>query len=351
MSGVIGHSLYAVLALKASEARGNPIAAILRRNHASYLAGAYLGCDIQTLPAAIGLRSGTESGYAKLPAGVIEINGEPVRQWRLESGGKAFTPGEIHALFYGRAHLILGWPASQRDRSVPSDHLPDYFAATVDDAVELFEPGERKLAYLFGWICHTVGDAMIKSVIPGADLKLLNGTYTPENRPIQDLVSFHEIGRKELGLDWRALLSDACETPVEDIQPHYMRCAPRRGRLGELFPDAWEPGREALLRQVMAKNREHLKVWLQRALRDLELKRSGDEWECRPELSRQAGGLDYREMVETAEKAGFRKALWRIAERIAGTFDETVERAETLRGARGARTADWAEITKRWMKK
>jgi len=351
MSGVIGHSLYAVLALKASEARGNPVAAILRRNHASYVAGAYLGCDIQTLPAAVGLRTGMESGYAKLPAGVKEIKGEPVRQWKLELDGEARTPGEIHSLFYGRAHLILGWPPAQRDRVVPVDHLPDYFAAVVDDAVGLFEPGERKLAYLFGWICHAVGDAMIKSVIPGADLKLLNGTYTPENRPIQDLVSFHEIGREELGLDWRALLSDACATPVEDVQPHYMRCASRRGRLGELFPDAWEPGKERLLRHVMAKNRGHLKVWLRKVFRDLELKKSGKDWECRPELSRRAGGLTYREMVEAAEKAGFRKALWRIAERIADAFDETVERSESLSGQRAGRTDDWQEITGRWMKK
>ena len=351
MSGVVGHSLYAVLALKAAEARGNPLAGIVRRHRASYLAGAYLGCDIQTLPAAQGLRTGAESGYAKLGAGIKTLNGEPVRQWKLESAGTSYSPGEIHSFFYGRAHLILGWPAAQRDRAIPVDHLPDYFAAVVDDAIDLFEPGERKLAYVFGWICHVVGDAMIKSVLPGVDLKLLNGTYTPENRPIQDLVSFHEIGRKELGLEWIAMLNDACDTPVEEIQPHYMRCASRRGRLGELFPDAWEPGRELLLRQVMAKNRQHLKVWLRKVFRDLELRRAGDRWECRPELSRRAGGLDYREMVDAAEEAGFRKALWVIAERIAETFDEVVSRSESLRGRRGEHNADWKEITKRWLKK
>jgi hypothetical protein len=351
MSGVIGHSLYAVLALKASEARGNPIAAVLRRHYASYLAGAYLGCDIQTLPASVGMRTGAESGYAKLPSGVTELNGEPVQQWKLEFEGRTHAPGEVHSLYYGRAHLILGWPPTQRDRVVPVDHLPDYFAAVADDAVKLFEPGERRLAYVFGWICHAVGDAMIKSVIPGADLRLLDGTYTPENRPIQDLVSFHEIGRRELGLDWRALLNDACDTPVEDIQTHYMRCASRRGRLGEMFPDAWEPGLEGLLRQVMAKNREHLKVWLQRVFRDMELKRSGEGWECRPELSRRAKGLTYPEMVEAADKAGFRRALWRIAERIAGVFDETVERSESLRDRKGGRSDDWRKITSRWMAK
>jgi len=43
--------------------------------------------------------------------------------------------------------------------------------------------------------------------------------------------------------------------------------------------------------------------------------------------------------------------LWRIAERIADAFDETVERSESLSGQRAGRTDDWQEITGRWMKK
>ncbi len=348
MSGVVGHSLYAILALKAASARRSPVAAVASRHFPSYLAGAYLGCDIQTLPAAQGLHTGRRSGYAKLPAGVTEIDGEPVRQWTLEHEGESHTPGDIHGLFYGRSHLILGWKPGERARAVPADHLPDYFAAALDDAVEWFGPGERQLAYFFGWICHVVGDALIKSVLPGLDLQLLNGTYTPENRPIQDLVSFHEIGVKELGVNWRGLLADVCETPVESIQPHYMRCAVRRGRLGDLFPDAWEPGREALLRKVLVENRAHLKVWLRKVFADLELTRSADVWECRPELSRKAKGLRYVEMVALADKAGFRAALWRIAESIADAFDELVQRSERFEGGRFETTGDWEEIGRRW---
>lgn len=351
MSGVVGHSLYALLAMAAAGARGNPITPTLRRNRASYVAGAYLGCDIQTLPASQGLRTGRESGYAKLPAGVTELYGEPVRQWRIEHQGERFTPGDVHRIFYGRAHLILGWAPGDIGHGVPSDHLPDYFAAVVDDAVGLFGPGERQLAYLFGWMCHVVGDALIKSVLPGLDLNLLDGTYTPRNRPIQDLVSFHEVGRKELGVDWKALLHDVCAVPVEDVQPHYMRCAKKRGRLGELFPDAWEPGREGLLRRVMAKNRSHLKVWLQKVFRDMELTRSSSGWECRPDLSRAAKGLRYGEMVELAEEAGFRQALWRIAERIAGVFDETRERSSFLSELKAKKGVGWDELTKRWRMK
>jgi hypothetical protein len=351
MSGVIGHSLYAILARKAAAARKSPIASLLLRNDSSFLAGAYLGCDIQTLPAALGLNTGAESGYGKLPGGVTELNGEPVRQWTLNHEGKEHTPSDIHAMYYGRAHLVLGWKGGDVHYAIPSDHLPDYFAAVTGDAVELFGPGERQLAYIFGWICHVIGDALIKSVLPGLDLKLLNGSYTPENRPIQDLVAFHEIGVKELGINWRARLPDICDTPVESIQPHYMRCAVERGRLGELFPVGWRPDREALLRRTMARNRVHLKVWLRKVFRDLELTRSGAGWECRPELSRKARGLSYAEMVELAEKANYRHALWLIAERIADAFDEVVERHDYLQSLPQATRGDWKEITERWKKK
>ena len=41
---------------------------------------------------------------------------------------------------------------------------------------------------------------------PGLRLTLVDGTYTPTNRPIQDLVTFHEVGRMALGLDWERTL-------------------------------------------------------------------------------------------------------------------------------------------------
>jgi hypothetical protein len=53
MSGIIGHSMYALLGLRAAAAQGLPIARVLSRHLPSYLCGAYLGCDVGTLPAAI----------------------------------------------------------------------------------------------------------------------------------------------------------------------------------------------------------------------------------------------------------------------------------------------------------
>ena len=73
---------------------------------------------------------------------------------------------------------------------------------------------------------HIVGDSLIKSVRPDLKLELLDGKYTPRNRPIQDLVTYHEVGRRELRLNWDALLADVADTPVEPIQMHYMRVAP-----------------------------------------------------------------------------------------------------------------------------
>ena len=52
MSGIIGHTTYAILAAKAAARHGLPVAPILQRHQASSLAGSYLGSDVQTLPAA-----------------------------------------------------------------------------------------------------------------------------------------------------------------------------------------------------------------------------------------------------------------------------------------------------------
>ena len=63
-------------------------------------------------------------------------------------------------------------------------------------------------------MAHVVSDSLIKSVQPGIELHLLDGKYTPRNRPIQDLVTFHEIGVKEFGLNWAALLADLAATAL-----------------------------------------------------------------------------------------------------------------------------------------
>jgi hypothetical protein len=245
--------------------------------------------------------------------------------WKLHFQGKSYTAREIHNLFYGRSHLVFGWGSSQREHAVAWDDLARYFAAVVEDALELFGPDQRALAYVFGWSTHVLGDALIKSVHPGVTLDLLDGKYTPRNRPIQDLVTFHEIGRKELGLCWDALLADLAGTPVEPVQAHYMRVARPRGRLAWEFPFAWLPDWEPLLRKVLSENRRYQKVLNARYLKELELIREASGWECSDELSRQTGGLRYAEMVKLAEKANFRQALGQIAEVIVGVWERLGE--------------------------
>lgn len=53
MSGIIGHTAYAMLAAKAAEARRLPIVPAIRRHFPTYLAGVLFGCDIQTVPNAV----------------------------------------------------------------------------------------------------------------------------------------------------------------------------------------------------------------------------------------------------------------------------------------------------------
>ena len=324
MSGIIGHMTYAILAAKAIQARKLPVAPIITRHFASYLAGSYLGCDVQTLPEAICLDTGQEVGYGTAPIQASPLTGGPVKPWKLHFEGIDYSPYDVHRMFYGRAHLVFGWDKDHRDRTIAWDELPHYCAAVIEDAMELFGPGERKLAYLFGWMTHVVGDSLIKSISPGVNLHLLDGKYTPRNRPIQDLVSFHEVGRKELGLDWPALLKDLVDTPVEPVQLHYMRVTGSRGRLAWDFPYDWTPDQAALLSKVLAENRRYQRIRNGRLLAGLQLKQVGDVLECDDELSRRTGGLSYVEMVEAARQANFRHALWQIAEAIADLVEQLV---------------------------
>lgn len=201
---------------------------------------------------------------------------------------------------------------------------------TMQDAIDLFPPGESKLAYLFGWLVHIVGDSLIKSVQPGLKMKLLDGLYTPRNRPVQDLVTYHEIGRKELGLDWPKLLRDLAAVPVEPVQTHAMRVARPRGTLAANFSNAWTPADEKLLTFVCHENRRYLKKYLERLLPEYELKQVGDEWQCHAEMSRQAGGLSYSQMVATAREAGFRETLTQIAEEAASQCARVIRQVPDL---------------------
>lgn len=348
MSGIIGHVMYAILGAKAAAARRLPVAPIIQRHWASYLAGAYLGADIQTMPEAICVDTGKEVGYGTVPLEKSPLTGGKVRPYTLTFGSRQYRPTEIHEIFYGRSHLTLGWSKPERELTLPWDHLPDYCTPVVEDALELFGPGERPLAYVLGWMTHLVGDGLIKSVAPGVTLNLLGGKYTPQNRPIQDLFTFHEVGRKELRLNWPALLADLAETPVEPVQLHFMRATAARGHLARDVPEAWVPAREGLLRAVLLENRRYLKVYQRQVLKEMTLKPTGDAWQCDPALTAATGGLSYAQMVAAAEAAHFRHALWQIAEVVADLFGQVSALVPALRELPQDAGPTWAELTRRW---
>jgi hypothetical protein len=348
MSGIIGHTMYGVLAAKAAVQKKLAIAGLIHRHYASYLCGAYLGCDVQTMPEAICVDTKQEVGYGTAPLEKSPLTGGEVTPWTLKAGDKEYRPREIHRTFYGRSHLVFGWSVADRQHVVPWDHLADYCSAVVQDAMDFFGPGERQLAYLFGWMAHIVGDSLIKSVRPGIELQLLDGKYTPKNRPIQDLISFHEVGVKELGLNWAALLTDLAETPVEPIQFHYMRIGRPRGELASQFPNAWMPQLEPLLSSVLKENRRYQSIRNGRLLKLYALKKVGKSWQCNQELSRTTGGLIYSEMVEAADKANFRHALWTMGEEISKLFEQVTARCEQLHEHSIQDAPTWQELSRRW---
>ena len=159
-----------------------------------------MGADIGRVPSVICQDTGTPVGYGSVLILKSPLTGGPVRSWRLELDGKFITPRQIHDSFYGRAHIAFGWAAKDKDLAVPWEKLPKYFSSVIKDVRKLHGPGERRLAYNLGWITHVIGDGLIKSVAPGLDLHLLEGKYTPADRPIQYLVTFREIGIRGLNL-------------------------------------------------------------------------------------------------------------------------------------------------------
>jgi hypothetical protein len=349
MSGIIGHVMYAVLGAKAAAHRKLPLVSLIGQHWSSYLAGSYLGCDIQTMPEAICVDTGQEVGYGTVPLEKSPLTGGKVRPFHISFEGRQYRPREIHELFYGRAHLTFGWNKGEKDLTLPWEHLPEYCSAVAEDALELFGPAQRPLAYVLGWMTHLVGDGLIKSIWPGVTLNLLDGKYTARNRPVQDLFTFHEVGRKELELNWPALLADLAETPVEPVQLHYMRAAPGRGRLAKESPDGWVPEHEGLLRAVLMENRRYLRIYNRQTLKDMELTRIAAGWQCSAALQETAGGLTYSQMVEAAEKADFRRALWQIGEAVAELLEQVVQLVPALQQLPGDGPT-WAELTPRWKK-
>lgn len=347
MSGIVGHSMDALLGLKAADQRRLPLAGLARKHLASYVAGAYLGSDIQIMPEAVYENDGREVGFGTVPLDKGALARGPVRPFRLTTPEGSLSPRQIHERFYGRAHLVFGWTQADAALRVPWDHLPDYFAAVMDDALDLFGPGQRPLAYALGWVVHVVSDSLIKGMQPGIDLNLVDGRYTPRNRPVQDLYTFHEIGIREFHLNWPALFADMAQTPVEPLQFHYMRCAARRGALGRLFPDGWQPAQEPTLGVILAENRRYVIHHAQDVLADMELHDTPQGKECRDSL-RETVGLNYAEMLMAAEKAGFRHALWQMGEQIAAMFEQITHRCPRLASLPADDGPSWEQIAKQW---
>lgn len=348
MSGIVGHTLFALLGLKAASSRRLPVAPIAARHLASYLAGAYLGCDIQTMPEAVCIDTGREIGYGTVPIEQSPYTQGPVRPWSLRVGQRSYRPREIHELFYGRAHLVFGWSREQREHTVPWDHLPDYLAGVVDDTFQWFGPGERALAYVLGWMAHIVSDSLIKSVQPGIDLHLVDGTYTARNRPVQDLFMFHEIGVKELHLNWPALFADLVATPVEPVQSHYMRLATARGRLSEDFPDGWQPAHAELIDAVLRENRRWCRRHADDVLSDMQLVVGTDGTLDCNEALRLRTGFSYPQMVALAERAHLRRACLQMGEAVAEMFVAVLRRTSCLATFPVDDGPSWAELSKRW---
>lgn len=346
MSGIVGHTFAAVLGLKAAEQRKLPLAGVAQRHFASYLAGAYLGSDIQVMPEAICLDTNREVGFGTVPLEKSPLTGGAVRQFRLATPEGPLTAYQVHERFYGRSHLVFGWTKGEAALRVPWDHLPDYFAVVIDDAFSLFGPGERPLAYALGWIAHVVSDSLIKSIQPGVELKLVDGKYTPRNRHVQDLITFHELGVKEFHLRWPTLFADLAETPVEPLQLHYMRVTKPRGELARLFPDAWIPDAEPTLRAVLAENRRYVRHHAEDVMASMVLHDTPRGPECSTAL-REASGLSYAEMIEAAQQAHFRAALWQMGEQIGEMFAAVSQRSRPLSALPTGSGPTWHEIA-RW---
>lgn len=328
MSGIVGHIVYAALAAQVARRRGSPAAPVINRHFTTYLAGAYLGCDIQTMPEAVCVDTGREVGYGTVPLDRSPLTGGPVRPYTIVHDGRRYTPYDIHRLFYGRSHLTFGWQEDESRLAVPWDALPEYCGAVASDCAS--QGGSRALAYALGWMTHVAGDSLIKSVQPGLSLRLLDGTYTPRNRPVQDLYACHRVGREELGLDWPPLLDAVAACAVEPIQAHAMRIGPPAGRLADAFPDGWRPELRELLLAVLAENRRYLTVHIRDVLADMALDETADGPRCGKALSEQAGGLSFQQMMRAADEASLRGALHAIAERAAGLMDAALAKKDAL---------------------
>ena len=337
MSGLIGHTAYSLVAMKEAKARGLAIAPIIERHLPSFLCGAYLGCDIQCMPEAVCVDTGREVGFGTVPLEKSPITGGAVKEWFLTHEGRHYRPKELHELFYGRAHLVFGWAKADVGLRVPWDHLAEYCALAMQDDMS----SERSLAYALGWMVHIVGDSLIKSVQPGIRMHLIDGLYTPRNRIVQDQFTFHVIGR-ELGVDWVKTFRDMAATPVEPIQPHYMRVAEPRGALARVFDDGWKPEQRPLLEAVLAENRRWLPHHTQDVLKVVQL----TDGKASADAVRISGGLQHQQMLDIAEAADMRGTLMTIADECAALFERVIDLVPAWKALPKVKAEPWNRLRK-----
>lgn len=106
MSGIIGHSIYAVLTEQKLRSTHPRIAALLKRQWASYLCGAYLGCDIQTLPEAVCVDTGEEVGYGTVPITKSPLTGGAVKEWELAFEDHKYRPRDSRTVLRSSASRL-----------------------------------------------------------------------------------------------------------------------------------------------------------------------------------------------------------------------------------------------------
>ena len=323
MSGLAGHTLYAILALRQAEDWTPSLVPLLRRHYVSYLAGAYMGADIQIMPEAVCVETGREVGFGTVPVTESPLTGGAVRPWHLQHDGVQLRPGQIHKLFYGRSHLIFGWSKELGHLRVPWDELTKYAVCVVKDWLASASYTESGLAWIYGWLAHIVSDSMIKSKQPGLNMQLLDGLYTPRNRPIQDLYAFHKMG-EELQIDWATLFEAMAQTPVEEVQFHYMRISACGDKLSAAFPDGWAGDQRALLVSVLRENRRWLRHHARDVIAEMQLEESGGRRMPGRLIRQWTGDLNYEEIIVIAERAGMHETLQRIAEETVGLFDHVL---------------------------
>ena len=120
-------------------------------------------------------------------------------------------------------------------------------------------------------------------------------------------------------------------TPVEPIQPHYMRIARPAGELGSFFAEGWRPERAGLLQAVLKENRRWLKHHAQDVLRDMALTQGEDGPQVSAAVKAATGDLGYSQMMAMAERSDLRGTLQIIADTAADLFEKVVTQVPALK--------------------